>query len=340
MKRRGVTVLLGAVLVGILLAGILSAPVPYVILGAGPTVDTVGGDDGKPIIAVTGAPTSESAGQLRLTTVGVQARTDLIAAIGAWFDRSRAVVPREMIYPAGRDEKEVDQQNAEDFKESQTSAETVALRELGYPAQTVVANVVADSPAASALRNDDVIIAIDGTPIEHKGQLIAAVQDKPAGAAFAVRYRRDGKEATATITSRADGKDKTPRIGVEVSQRQPKPFTITIKVAEDIGGPSAGLMFALGIIDKLRPEDLTGGKSIAGTGTIDDGGNVGPIGGIPQKLVGARAAGARYFLAPADNCAEAKASPVPGLTVARVATIDDALAALAAIREGRDVAGC
>ncbi|GGK17137.1 hypothetical protein GCM10010124_07100 [Pilimelia terevasa] len=328
--------LVGAILVGVLLAGLLSAPVPYVILGAGPTVNTVGDADGKPVIEVSGVPTSASAGQLRLTTVGVQGRTDLIAAIAAWFDDREAVVPRELIYPPGRDEKEVDKQNAEEFTRSQTSAETVALRKLGHPLRITVTQVLPDGAAAGVLRDGDVITAVDGAPVTSGQALTAAVLAKPAGTAFRVGYTRDGRPATAAVTSRAvDGK---PRIGVQIEPRPP--FSLKIQVGDDIGGPSAGLMFALGIIDKLTPEDLTGGKVIAGTGTIDDDGKVGPIGGIPQKLVGARAAGATYFLAPADNCAEAAANPVAGLTLARVSTLDEALAALTDIRAGRTPRPC
>jgi PDZ domain-containing protein len=108
----------------------------------------------------------------------------------------------------------------------------------------------------------------------------------------------------------------------------------------EIGGPSAGLMFTLGIIDKVRPQDLTGGKVIAGTGTIDDEGTVGPIGGIPQKLVGAKAAGAQLFLVPADNCAEAVRNAVPGLPMARVGNVDDALRALQTFAAGSTPVPC
>src|SRR4029450_11888565 len=125
----------------------------------------------------------------------------------------------------------------------------------------------------------------------------------------------------------------TPRVGVQIKADQPHPFDVKIDLGE-IGGPSAGLMFTLGIIDKLKPEDLTGGKIIAGTGTIDDEGAVGPIGGIPQKLVGAHAAGAQLFLVPKDNCAEALRNAVPGLPMAEVATVDDALTALHAFTTG------
>jgi PDZ domain-containing protein len=339
MKRRGVTVLLGAIVVAILLGGVVAAPVPYVVLSAGPTVNTLGAEDGTEVIQIKGTETSKSAGQLRLTTVKVRPETDLLSAMWAWFDDEEAVVPRELIYPPDQTEEQVEQRNAEDFERSQTSAETAALRELGYPVQVTVTKVVADGPSVGVLRVGDVLTSVNGTEVATAGELTGLIRGRPAGTALRVGYTRGGRAGTATVTSRAGGQDEPPRIGVEIEQRQPHPFELKIDL-EEIGGPSAGLMFALGIVDKVRPADLTGGKIIAGTGTIDDEGRVGPIGGIPQKLVGARAAGAVYFLTPADNCAEAVDNAVPGLPLAKVATISDALNALAAVREGRQPLGC
>jgi PDZ domain-containing protein len=237
-----------------------------------------------------------------------------------------------VIYPPDQTEKEVEEQNQQEFEVSQTSAETVALRELGYPVRVVVEDVPANGPSAGKLRKSDVLTSIDGTAVTSAGKLQGLVQAKPAGTALAVGYIRAGKAGTARITTVAD-ENGTPRVGVQIKADQPHPFDVKIDLAE-IGGPSAGLMFTLGIIDKLKPEDLTGGKIIAGTGTIDDEGNVGPIGGIPQKLVGAKDAGAKLFLVPIDNCAEALRNAVPGLPMAEVATVDDALAALKTVTTG------
>jgi PDZ domain-containing protein len=338
MKRRGVTVLLGALITTLLSIGVLAAPIPYVVLGPGPTVNTLGKENGKEVIQVSGRETSVSAGQLRLTTVGVQPNVKLLSAIAGWFSPDEAVVPRELIYPPGQTQQQVEQRNAEDFAASQTSAETAALRELGYPVQVAVKAVTPDGPSAGVLRAGDVITAVDGQPVPAAQRLTELVRAKPAGATLTVAYTRDGAPATAAITSRAqDG--GPPRIGVEIEQRQPHPFQLKIDLG-DIGGPSAGLMFALGIVDKVKPEDLTGGKIIAGTGTIDDEGRVGPIGGIPQKLVGAKDAGAQVFLVPADNCAEAVRNPQPDLPLLKVGTIGEALAALGTLRAGGQPPRC
>ncbi|MGC4803593.1 YlbL family protein [Micromonospora sp. DT233] len=337
MRRRGVTVLLGALLTALLSFGVLNAPIPYVVLGPGPTVNTLGTSDGKDVIQVSGRATSASAGQLRLTTVGVQPTVRLRSALAGWFSPDEAVVPRELVYPPGETRKEIEQRNEEDFRNSQTSAETAALRELGYPVQVQVKTVAADGPSASALRPGDVVTSVDGTPVTSAGRLTELIRAEPAGSVLTIGYTRAGAADTAQVTSREQ--DGRPRIGVEIDQQQPHPFTLSIDLG-DIGGPSAGLMFALGIVDKLEPADLTGGKIIAGTGTIDDEGRVGPIGGIAQKLVGAKQSGAKVFLVPQDNCAEAVRNAQPGLPLLKVSTLDDALTALETLRAGGQPTRC
>jgi PDZ domain-containing protein len=327
MRRRGVTVILGALITALMAVGVMAAPLPYVVLKPGPTVNTLGSDNGTEVIQVTNAKTSTSAGQLRLTTVNVQSQVELVWAISSWFSSKDAVVPRELIYPPDRTEKQVEQQNAQEWTQSQESAVTVALTKLGYPVQTYVKAVTTGGAATGLLKADDVLTAVDGTAVTGPNKLTELVKAKPAGTARTVSYTRAGKAGTVQITTKTDKGSDAPRLGIEIATKQPHPFTVKIDL-DKIGGPSAGLMFTLGIMDKLKPEDMTGGKVIAGTGTIDDDGNVGPIGGIPQKLVGAKAAGAQVFLVPKDNCAEALKNAVPGLPMAEVATVDDALTAL------------
>ncbi len=360
MRRRGLTVVLGAAFAVLLLLGIGQVRVPYVVESAGPTVDTLTAVDENgelcdpaakdaakgchEVISVTGEKdvpaVSKSDGQLRLVTVNVQSKTDLLSVIRGWWSDEEAVVPYELLYPPDQTREEIDQQGQEAFKNSQTSAETAALRELGYPVRVTVSKVVAGGPSDGKLKVNDVIDTVDGTAVTSNGRLLELIQAKPAGTALKLGVTRDGAPATVEVTTKAaSDTDSTPRVGIEVDTKQPHPFTLNIKL-DDIAGPSAGLMFALGIIDKLTPEDLTGGKVIAGTGTIDDEGNVGPIGGIPQKLYGAKDAGAKWFLTPADNCAEAKANALPGLPLVKVATLDDALAALKTINAGGTPPSC
>ncbi len=338
MRRRGATVLVGGVVLALLLwQAFFSVRVPYVALGPGPTVDTLGQDDKHDVISITGTEVSTSAGQLRLVTVSVTSDMTLFEAVRGWVQDDYAVVPRELIFPPNQTEKQVDQQNAQEFKDSQTSAETAALRKLGYPVSVAVKEVKTGTPADGVLKVGDVITSVDGTPVTSATKLTDLIKSKPAGTARVLAYTRDGVAATATIAPRTE--DGRPRIGVSVEQKQPHPFQLKIDL-DRIGGPSAGLMFTLGIIDKIDTADLTGGTVIAGTGTIDDDGNVGPIGGVPQKLIAAKRDRAKVFLTPAGNCAEAMNNAVPGLPLARVATLDDALTALTAVREHRQPALC
>jgi PDZ domain-containing protein len=323
MRRRGAAVIAGAVVTALLGAGIGYWPLPYVVLGPGPTVDTLGSHDGRQVIAVTGGRVSTSTGQLRLSTVQVETEVGLREAIETWFDGDRALTPRTRVFPPGQSDEEVDRRNAELFTSSLRSAETVALRELGYPARPQVTAVAADGPSAGALRVGDVITGVGGKSVDSAQAYADLTGAVAAGASVTIAFTRAGRAGTATVTS-AGGPAGT---GLTVEQKQQAPFTVAIDV-DEIGGPSAGLMFTLGIIDKLTPADLTGGRIIAGTGTIDDTGAVGLISGIPQKLVGARAAGAQLFLVPEGNCAEAVRNAVPGLPMAKVATVGEALDAL------------
>jgi PDZ domain-containing protein len=341
MMRRGWTVLTGAVLLLALATGLTSMPVPYVALGPGPTVNTLGQSDGKPIISIKGHATSDSRGHLNLTTVSVSDGLDLGTAVNLWLDGDVAVVPREFVYPPDRTAQQTDKQNAEEFRQSQSSAETAALRELGYPVLVAVSAVAPGSPSVGRLRAGDVLTSVDGQPVTSRAKLLTLVRAKSPGDALTVGYRRGKETGTVRIVAGKAADDATrAALGVSVGQRQPHPFEISIAL-DKIGGPSAGLMFALGIVDKLRPADLTGGMFIAGTGTIDDDGVVGPIGGIQQKLVAARHAGATVFLVPAGNCAEAAAATPDGLRLVKVASVDQALASLQALRDHTGApAGC
>jgi PDZ domain-containing protein len=320
--------------------------VPYVGLGPGPIYNTLGSAGGRPLIEVPADRDHPAGGELDLTTVNVYPDLKLGEAVAKWFDRSFAVVPREVIYPPGQSEAEANEETRREMTESQQHAVTAALCELGTPviAKVKVDEVGAQSPAAAAgLRKDDLITAIDGQAVDSVCTLRRLMRLRKPGDAVRVGYRRGTTEATATVRTRTGdvGRDGAPLLGVGLVETDQKPpFKVTIAL-NDVGGPSAGLMFALGIYDRLTPGDLTGGKTIAGTGSIDEDGSVGPIGGIQQKLVGARQNGARVFLTPASNCAEAVRAIPSGLRLVKVATLDEAVQALQGIAAGRtDQPGC
>ena len=340
MSRRALTLLLAGVLaVGLTLTAAV-ARVPYVALGPGPTYDTLGKvDSGDPVLEVKGRRTYPTDGHLDLTTVGVQPRLTLAQALQGWFARDLAVVPREVVFPPGRTDEEVDAENAAAMEASQSDAIGAAAQELGLEPEVRVQELSDTAAARGKLEPGDVLTAVDGAVIADAAELRERISSREPGEPVRVTFVRDGRTDTVEIVTAASTDDASRAvIGVLTEERYPLDVTIHL---EDVGGPSAGLMFALGILDKLGPESLTAGKHIAGTGEISPDGTVGPIGGIAQKLIAAKRKGAVAFLVPEDNCAEAAASnPPEGLTLVKVASLDEALAGLAALRKGERPAEC
>lgn len=340
MTRRNAVLSAGGVL--LVLFGLLGTtlPVPYVAQVPGPTYNTLGEIDGEPIIAIEGRERNEVDGNLNLTTVGVGSRgLSLVQAVRGWFDDEVAVVPEESVYPPDRTVEQTREVNRAAFLTSEQAAESVALGRLGFPQKVVVQGVPEGSPSASLLEEGDAIESVDGRPTPDFGALDSVLSSIPPETAVTVGYTRLGEPGSTTVTTRAAEEGEGSALGVSVLEQPSAPFDIDIQV-EDVGGPSAGLMLTLGILDLVGDEDLTGGAVVAGTGTITGEGEVGPIGGIPLKMVAAREIGADLFLVPAANCAEALAAEDPGFPLAKVATLDDALDALAALKDGRTPAGC
>ena len=330
----------GAVL--LVLFGLLGAavPVPYVAEVPGPTYNTLGDIDGTPIIKVEGRERNDVRGNLNLTTVGVsRAGLSLVEAVRGWFDDEVTVVPEESVYPPDQTPEETQQQNRQAFLTSEEAAETAALSHLGYPDKVVVQGLSDGSPSRGKLQEGDAIEAVEGRPTPDTDALDAVLRSIPGGTTIQVSYTRLGQPGTATLTTRAAEERDGSLLGVLVREAPSAPFDVDIEV-QDVGGPSAGLMLTLGILDLVGDDDLTGGRFIAGTGTIGVDGRVGPIGGIQLKMVAAHDLGADLFLVPAENCAEALQAPQPGLPMAKVATLDDALAAIADLQAGRTPPSC
>jgi PDZ domain-containing protein len=201
----------------------------------------------------------------------------------------------------------------------------------------VVAQADKGLPAYGVLKAGDVITAVDGQPVTSQAGLTKMITAHPAGSTLTVAITRDGQRKQVRVGTRESGGH--PVMGVEITGQYKFPFNVAITVG-DIGGPSAGLMFALGIIDKLSKLDLTGGKFIAGTGEIEASGKVDAIGGIQQKMVGARNAGATIFLTPASNCADTKGAVPAGLRLVKVSTLGQAVTYLQALKTGGSVPSC
>ncbi len=258
----------------------------------------------------------------------------------AWMDSSRAVVPIDAVFPEGVTSEDRDERNAALMVDSQHEATAAALNELGYDtgAEVTVVEAIEDSPAAGVLEENDVITEIDGTKVTGAAELRAAIQDAEGDAVELTVLRGGDQQIGVEITPELDTTDgvDTWFIGVTLTTQYDFPIDVTIQL-DNVGGPSAGMMFALGIVDELTPGEMTGGNDIAGTGTIDAAGAVGPIGGIRQKLYGAVDAGADYFLAPASNCDEVVGHVPDGLQVISTSTLEESLDALEVIANGGDV---
>lgn len=337
MTRRAFTTFLAALLaLGLALAGGWQT-VPYVILSPGPAYNTLGSVGGTPVLTITGRESFPTDGSLDLTTVNVSDGVTLFEALGGWLSKEEVVLPRELVYPPGSTEEETDKENRKDFTESQADATIAALNELGIPgtSRVVIQEVSKGKPADGVLKAGDYVTMIDGVAVKDLTGLRALISKHAPGESVVVSYLRDGKGGTATLATVASDGDSPVRAVIGISGANTTTFPVTVKISlEQVGGPSAGLMFALGIIDKLQRGSLTGGRIIAGTGEITPDGTVGPIGGIGQKLLGAVHAKATDFLVPAGNCAEAAKRKPDGLRLIKVATLKDALSALATMRTG------
>ncbi|KQV23815.1 MULTISPECIES: PDZ domain-containing protein [unclassified Kitasatospora] len=350
MPRRSATMLAATLLLIALLCASVLMKVPYTEMSPGPTYNTLGTqeEDGKPVIQITGHETYPTSGHLNMTTVqvtGAKYEPSLVSAVIGWLRGDVLVVPHGNVYPEGQTDQEAQQQNAEEFASSEDSAKTAALNQLGIPVgtQVVVKSVVAGGPSEGKLHAGDRIVAVDGTKVttaEQVAELVTKHQPGETVVFTIVPKDRGGAAATAAdevqvpvVTGKAADGNRAV-VGIRPDVEHTYPFKIDIGL-QDVGGPSAGLMFSLGIVDKLTPTDLTAGKFVAGTGTITDEGKVGPIGGIAMKLIAARDKGAEYFFTPADNCAEATKDTPKGLRLVKAETLDGALKSLDLIRAGQ-----
>lgn len=308
----------------------LFVPLPYAIMAPGPATNTLGADNKIPLITITGHATYPTDGELALTTVSVSGPNSQLRAplvLEAWWRADTQVVPRDAIYPPDQKTSDINAQNAEEMKSSQEHATTAALRYLGYTLEShvVIQAIPKGSPSLGILRAGDVIRTLQGVDVSTSAELRSRMAFYSPGDMISVSVDRSGKRLALSVTA-GKGTDGRALLGILPVDQFTYPFSIDIRL-NDVGGPSAGMMFALGIIEKLTPESLTRKRVIAGTGTIDDNGKVGAIGGIGDKILGAYRHGARLFLAPASNCSEIHSVPA-GMHVIGVRTLKEAVAAL------------
>ena len=321
------------------LAVMLVLPVPrHLRLSPGPSPD-VGS-----LIKVEGAETYQSKSRVGLALVVVAPADNLFEVARGKLDRDSQVFRRTQLIPDETSDKENDERNATLMTTSQEDAAYVALKYLGYDVKASgkgarIVRVADGMPASGVLQTGDVIKSVDGQEVAVSDEAVVA---RAVGAPVSLGIDRKGVAMTVEVgTVESPDEAGRPIIGVNLETADPfysMPPGLKVQIdAEGIGGPSAGLVYTLGIIDALTPGDISGGANIAASGEIKLDGSVGPIGGLREKAVGVEKAGARYFLVPAgDNYEEAREA-AHGMQVVPVHTLSEALDFLKMLRHGEDL---
>ncbi|WBQ07101.1 YlbL family protein [Kribbella sp. CA-293567] len=343
MTRRTATLVTSIVVLVITLGLVTVFPVPFVSFSPGPVKNTLGESKGKPVIEITGHATFPTTGQLDLTTVSVTSpdrELTLPQAMRNWLDPHHDLFPRDIIYPPEQSADEVEQQNTAEMTGSQDSAVAAALQEAKVPYKPKVSTVSKGSPADGKLKPGDIVLEIDGVVPSQVPQVGELVRKHKVGENVSFLITRGGKQQTVVLkTAATPGEETRPMVGISIGVDSP--VKVTVNLGQDIGGPSAGTAFALAIYDKLTDGDLLAGKHVAGTGSIDALGQVGAIGGIQQKIAGAKDDGATVFLVPGPNCEAALHAGVDGIRLVKITTLHEAVEALKALASGTgDVPAC
>ena len=339
ITKRSITMSIAMVLTAVLIGASPLLPTTYVVRAPGPTFDTLGKVDDQTLIEVTGAQTFPTTGQLRLTTVSAfgtpEQGVPLGRVIWAWFSPDEAVFPIESVFTPGQSQEQINEVNQQAMVSSQETATVAALTEMGYvvPASMTIEGAVEDSDAESKVKVGDVIETFDGADVATYQQLVDELGKLTPGQEVKLGVKRSGERVDLEITT-ITGHDGTAFLGLFLATDFDFPVDVSLRI-DNVGGSSAGMMFALGIIDLLTPADEAQGKIIAGTGTISIDGAVGPIGGIAYKMRGAMRDGADWFLAPAANCDEVVGNIPDGMHVFAVDTLAEARDAVVAIGTGQ-----
>lgn len=331
----------------VLLAGVI--PSPYVIERPGPTVDVLGSieiekGEPRPVIEIDDVDVFEDEGSLRLLTVSISGSREhpksWLSLLPGLVDPAQQILPVDEVYPEGESEEERTEYNAALMEDSQEKAAAAAFEYLGnqVPVTLTVAGVADGSPSDGVLQEGDVILAVGDLSDVSYAQLREEIARNGAGTPLKIAVERDGERVDLDITPELPEGGEEPMIGAVLQTDYDLPHEVDIALA-DIGGPSAGLVFTLGLIERLTPDSLLDGQQVAGTGTINASGQVGAIGGLEQKMWAASRAGSELFLMPLANCADLP-EEIPGdLHVAPVATLEEAVAAIEASAAGEEPRG-
>ena len=322
----------------LLLTAAVVLPSPYAIASPGPTFDLLEEVDGEDLVTVSGVPTYEPDGSLRITTVQLSdassANFTLRPVVEGWFRSDRTVVPVEYYWPEDAVDEPVSSAQQE-WITSQELATVSALSEYGVdvPAELLVVDFDPESHSIDLLQVGDLIVAAQGSQVLSLAELSDVLDGLAPGDDIAITVDRGGELVDVSFATRDDGSGGAV-MGVWIDPEFTLPVDVDVRI-DQVGGPSAGMMFSLAILSLLTPEDEVAGALVAGTGTVDLEGAVGPIGGIGLKMFGARADGADFFIAPEANCAEIVGHIPDGLGVVTVEDLGEAYDALVAIGAGR-----
>ena len=338
-EKRGIRALIkrfivGAVLVGSVLFAI--TPAPYVIEMPGPVFNALGSLGDKQIVTVVGAKTYATDGQFDVLTVQTrgtpEGKPSWVEVLLAMMNSDVKVVPIDEIYPPGSTQKDQEQETTRMMLDSQRDAIAVALKKSGYKFKSWLAvdAVISGRPADGLIKPDDILKSVNSIE-PHSLKDVTDQIEKRAGKAVDFQIIRDGKPKTVSVTPFLDPQSGHYRVGMQLGFRYDFPIDVKVDLG-DVTGPSAGLTFTLGVIDTLDARSLTSGNKVAATGTIGADGSVGAIGGVQLKMKAALASGAKFMLAPVENCNEIVGHIPAGLQVVAVSNIDEALAALEQLR--------
>ena len=287
----------------------------------------------EPMVTVPNQYRHSHPGTFILTSVATQTSITAGEWLLAQVDPAFKIVPPESLVPANETPQQQSLQDFQMLDQSESTAAVVGLRLAGFPAQEIskgvlIVGVDPASPSRALLKPGDIITALDGTPVKTTTALIALIKAQSPHRTVHLTLERSGHQLQLDVPLMAPAEPNgPPRIGITIQPAGSDivlPFPVTITPQKIVGGPSAGLMFTLTVYNALSPTDLTGGRKIAGTGTIDPDGSVGPIGGVEQKVAAAEAAGAEYFLSPPDNYADAL-SVAHHIKVIEIATAQQAV---------------
>lgn len=347
-ERRKSRLLLAIALValGTMLAAVV--PSPYAIERPGPYVNTLGDVevDGEtmPVLEIADRDTYATSGILNLLTVSIVGSPDDPASwlrlLPALLDPSQRIAPVTEFYPEGVTVEQREAANTIQMNSSQAQAAAAAFTYLGEEVGVAlyVGGVSEGSPAEGALEEGDRIVSIDGKEVADYPALRAAIVDAGAGAALTVGIERDGAPDDATVTAVVPDGGGEPLIGAQIAMQYELPTDVEIHLSQ-IGGPSAGMIFAIGLVDELTPDELLDGLTVSGTGTVTDTGEVGAIGGLEQKIWAASEAESDLFLMPLENCDAVPDRRPSDLTIAPVANMSEAIDAIQAVADGETPPG-